>query len=53
MKGVGNITNLATWTNTFKTAERVYGIGKGVITTDNGEMANWIAMILASLTIKA
>ena len=43
MKGVGNITNLATWTNTFKTAEIVYGIGKGVITTDNGEMANWIA----------
>ena len=38
-----NITNQATWTNTFKTAKIVYGVGKGVITTENGEMATWIA----------
>ncbi len=43
IKGVGNITNLGTWTITFKTAEIVYGKGKGVITTENGEMARWIA----------
>jgi hypothetical protein len=36
IKGIGNITNLATWTNTFKTAKIVYGVGKGVITTENG-----------------
>ena len=43
IEGVGNITNLATWTNTFKTTKVVYGVGKGVITTENGEMATWIA----------
>lgn len=43
IEGAGNITNLATWTNTFKTTKVVYGVGKGVITTENGEMATWIA----------
>jgi len=43
MKGVGNVTNLATWINTYKTAKIVYAVGKGVITAENGEMATWIA----------
>lgn len=28
IKGIGNVTNLATWTNIYKTAKIVYGIGK-------------------------
>ena len=29
IKGVGNVTNLATWINIYKTAKIVYGLGKG------------------------
>ena len=43
MKGVGNVTNLATWINTYKSAKIFYAVGKGVITAENGEMATWIA----------
>ena len=43
IKGVGNVTNMATWINTFKTGKIVYGIGKGIITAKNGEMATWVA----------
>ena len=43
IKGVGNVTNQATWINTYKTPKIVYAEGKGVITAENGEMATWIA----------
>jgi hypothetical protein len=43
IKGVENVTNMATWINTFKTGKIVYGVGKGIITTKNGEMATWVA----------
>ena len=42
MQGVGNVTNLATWTNTLKPDKSIYATGKGVITTENGEMATWV-----------
>jgi hypothetical protein len=42
MQGVGNVTNLATWTNTLKPDKLIYATGKGVITTENGEMATWV-----------
>ena len=28
-KEIGNVTNLATWINIYKTAKIVYGLGKG------------------------
>ncbi|HEY7777104.1 MAG TPA: hypothetical protein VIA09_01065, partial [Nitrososphaeraceae archaeon] len=43
IEGVGNVTNLATWTITYKTPKTAYTTGKGVITADNGDMATWIA----------
>jgi hypothetical protein len=43
IQGVGNVTNLATWTNTLKPDKLIYATGKGVITAENGEMATWIA----------
>ena len=30
MKGVGNVTNLATWINTYKTAKIFYAVGKEI-----------------------
>ena len=44
IKGVGNVTNLGTWTNTFRSPRINYGFGQGVITTADGQdMATWTA----------
>lgn len=43
IKGVGNVTNLQTWTDTFTSPRINYGVGQGVITTADGQdMATWI-----------
>ena len=41
IKGVGNVTNLQTWKNTFRSPVIFYGIGQGIITTADGQMATW------------
>ena len=42
IKGVGNVTNVETWTNTFRSPRINYGVGQGVITTADGQdMATW------------
>jgi hypothetical protein len=44
IKGVGNVTSLGTWTNTFRSPRINYGFGQGVITTADGQdMATWTA----------
>jgi len=43
IKGVGNVTNLQTWTDTSRSPRIIYGVGQGVITTADGQdMATWI-----------
>ncbi len=42
IKGVGNVTNLQTWIDTFKSSKIFYGSGQGIITTPDGQMATWI-----------
>ena len=43
IKGVGNVTNLQTWTDTSRSPRIIYGVGQGVITTVDGQdMATWI-----------
>ena len=43
IKGVGNVTNLQTWTDTSRSPGITYGVGQGVITTADGQdMATWI-----------
>jgi hypothetical protein len=43
IKGVGNVTNLQTWTDTSRSPRIIYGTGQGVITTADGQdMATWI-----------
>ena len=43
IKGVGNVTNLQTWTDTTRSPRIIYGIGQGVIATADGQdMATWI-----------
>jgi hypothetical protein len=42
IKGVGNVTNLQTWTATISPLRINYGVGQGVITTADGQdMATW------------
>jgi hypothetical protein len=42
IKGVGNVTSVGTWTNTFRSPRINYGVGQGVITTADGkDMATW------------
>lgn len=43
MNGVGNVTNLETWVDTFKSPAIAYGIGQGILTTKDKQRATWIA----------
>ena len=53
LKGVGNVTNIETWTNTFKSPTIVYGVGQGIITTSDGQdMATWTGYDIGRSTIK-
>ena len=43
IKGVGNVINLQTWTDTSRSPTIIYGVGQGVITKADGQdMATWI-----------
>ena len=42
IKGVGNVTNFYTWTDTVRSPRLIYGPGQGIITTADGhDMATW------------
>ena len=43
MKGVGNVTNLETWWDTYKTPTIINALGRGILTTKDGQMATWTA----------
>ncbi len=42
LSGIGNITNIETWVDTYRTANTIYGEGKGIMMSANGQMAPWI-----------
>ncbi|MGA9844133.1 MAG: hypothetical protein WBQ25_17660 [Nitrososphaeraceae archaeon] len=53
IKGVGNVTSLGTWTNTFRSPRINYGVGQGVITTADGQdMATWTGYGVGKSNIK-
>ncbi len=41
IKNVGNVTNIQTWINTFKSPLVFFGVGKGVMSTSDGQIATW------------
>ena len=49
IKGVGNVTNIQTWNDPFRSLGIFYGFGKGVITTIDGQMATWIGYDIGRL----
>ncbi len=42
LSGIGNVTNVQTWVDTYRTYNTIYGEGKGIIFSENGQMAPWI-----------
>jgi hypothetical protein len=46
MKGVGNVTNLETWWDTYKTPTIINALGRGILTTKDGQMATWTGSML-------
>lgn len=47
--GIGNITNIQTWIDTLRTSKVIYGEGKGVMITDDGQRATWIGYDIGQL----
>lgn len=43
VKGIGNVTNLETWLETYRTPTIINGLGHGILTTKDGQMATWVA----------
>jgi len=41
IKNVGNVTNVQTWVNTFKSPMVFFGVGKGIMSTGDGQIATW------------
>lgn len=42
LSGVGNVTRIHEWLNTYRTPNTMYGEGKGVMVSENGQiMASW------------
>ena len=42
LTGIGNVTDIQTWLDTYRTANTIYGEGKGVMISADGQMAPWI-----------
>ncbi len=42
LSGVGNVTDIETWLNTYRTSNIIYGEGKGIMISADGQMAPWI-----------
>ena len=51
MKGVGNVTNLETWSDTYKTPTIINALGRGILTTKDGQMATWTAQDVGRINL--
>jgi hypothetical protein len=51
VKGVGNVTNLETWWDTYKTPTIINAFGRGIITTKDGQMAAWTAQDIGRINL--
>ena len=47
--GIENVTNIQTWIDTLRTPKVIYGEGKGVMITDDGQRATWIGFDIGQL----
>ena len=49
--GVGNVTNLETWWDTYKTPTIINALGRGILTTKDGQMATWTAQDIGRINL--
>jgi hypothetical protein len=42
LRGIGNVTDIQTWLDTYMTSNTIYGEGKGIMISADGQMAPWI-----------
>lgn len=42
LTGIGNVTDIQTWLDTYRTSNVIYGEGKGIMISADGQMAPWI-----------
>ncbi len=42
LTGIGNVTDIQTWINTYRTSNTTFGEGKGIMISADGQMAPWI-----------
>lgn len=42
LRGIGNVTDVQTWINTYRDANTIYGEGKGIMISADGQIAPWI-----------
>lgn len=47
---IGNVTNIGTFIETYKTNKIIFGEGKGLMTTENGgDIISWVSYDKGSL----
>ena len=51
IKGVGNVTNVETWWDTYKTPTIINALGRGILTTKDGQMATWTAQDIGRINL--
>lgn len=51
MRNIGNVTNIGTFVENVFHNGTLYGVGKGVITTENGDRISWNAYDIGLLTV--
>ncbi len=42
LTGIGNVTDIQTWLDTYRAANTIFGEGKGIMISADGQMAPWI-----------
>lgn len=42
LRGIGNVTNIQTWINTYRMPNTIYGEGRGIMISADDQMAPWI-----------
>lgn len=49
--GIGNVTNLETWLDTYRSPTIINAVGHGILTTKDRQMATWIAYDKGSIDV--
>jgi hypothetical protein len=51
INGIGNVTNLETWLDTYRSPTIINAVGHGILTTKDRQMATWIAHDIGRINV--